>query len=56
MEAKLKVPQRHFYALGQTFVNIFVKKSKAKKNQGLHLQKGLEKLDEAKKLVDVLSK
>jgi hypothetical protein len=56
MAERLKVAPRLFYALIGTYINIYRSKSSSKKEQGLHLQKGLEKLEEAKKLVDVLSK
>ena len=53
---RYKTAQRLFYTLVATYLRIYKSKSSSKKEQGLHLQKGLEKLEEAKKLVDVLSK
>jgi dynein heavy chain 2, cytosolic len=56
MAERLGIAPRLFYALVGTYISIYKSKSSSKKAQGLHLQKGLEKLEEAKKLVDVLSK
>jgi hypothetical protein len=41
MEEKYKVSQRHFYTTIFNFIHIFNSKSKSKKEQGNHLQKGL---------------
>lgn len=44
MEQKFKSSQRNFYCLIQTYIKIYKEKNEAKRNQGMHLQKGLQKL------------
>ena len=56
MVQKYNISQRLFYSFVLNFIKIYKEKSSSKKQQGLHLQKGLQKLQEAKTLVDVLSK
>ncbi len=56
VEGKFGAPTRQFFSLLNAYSGIFKMKSAAKKVQGQRLQKGLEKLEEAKRLVDELSK
>jgi hypothetical protein len=50
------VPQRDLFEFLLTFSQVFKKKSKLQQEKAQHLQKGLEKMSEAKSMVDILSK
>jgi hypothetical protein len=56
MKTDYRVPQRDLFEFLLTFSQVFKKKSKLQQEKAQHLQKGLEKMSEAKSMVDILSK